>query len=557
MNHEDLSAGAGKAPENAPKEPETDHQGWKHPLHTMGVDMMTPTDAQGHATSGTVDPETTLGAWEAGKADRSEVERLLAQIRQDMARSSNQRRSLKASRREAARSSRVAMPDPIGWAAELARLRAEGLTDLNVGFWRVSTIQQTAEEGPERQQRAIVAHSTALTERGVDLWVCDVDSGKEESRTGLDFLMAAMESGIVSSVTVERLDRLARNQWLAETVNRTAFRTRVQIRSATEHIPKGPVGDLLRQILQALAQYELALIKSRLAGGKRVKREREGTANGGETPYGYLAAGGGYYAVCEPEARIVRLVFMLYGLGYNQSSIANAMNRWGVPTRLGGRLGWRQGQIRRLIVNEAAYRAEALFTHTITEYAKVAHEPILPRREDPAERTYLFGTVATRLRCQVPDDLVLQAPAQVPSSRESLTAGQATCLRTMFALRERGLTIAEVTAELNRLGMPSLTGREWKPTNVQQYLARRTLYEGAIERAGVTEADVRGFLDPAAHEAACVERILELRAEGASLPAIRERMGKEGLRTASGAEWSLSSLHRVCAGKERQATRRS
>ena len=525
----------------------------------MGVEEMSPTVRHSHAESSSVAPENTMEAWEAGKAERGEVERLLGQIRQDMAKSSNQRRSLKASRREAARAAmRVPPPDPTAWRKELDALRARGLTDINLGFWRVSTVQQTADEGPERQIDAIVAHSIALAPRGVDLWAYDVDSGKEESRVGLDFVMEAMASGCVASVTVERLDRIARNQWLAETVNREAFRSRVQVRSATEHIPAGAVGDLLRQILQAISQYELALIKSRLSGSKKAKRQREGTANGGETPYGYLAAGEGYYAVCEPEARIVRLVHMLYSQGYNQSAIANALNRWGVPTRLGGRLGWRQGQIRRMLVNEPAYRAEALFTKTIVEYAKVAHEPLLSRREDPAERTYLFGNVATRLRHQVPDDLVLQAPAplRVPNSHHSLSTEQATTLRTMFALRDRGTTIAAVAAELNRLGMRSLTGREWRNSNVQAHLTRRELYEAAIERAGVTEADVRGYLDAAAHEAACVERIRELRAEGMSYPSIRERMTEEGLRTASGAEWSVSSLYRVCSGRTRQAVSR-
>lgn len=516
---------------------------------------MSPKVAHSHAPPASVDPEETLGSWEAGKAGREEVERLLAQIRLDMARSANQRRSLRESRRAAARAAaKVPPPDPETWRTELAALRAKGLTDVNVGFWRVSTVQQTADEGPDRQQSAIIAHSVAHTERGVDLWVYDVDSGKEESRVGLDFLLEAMEGGGVASVTVERLDRIARNQWLAETVNRAAFRAKAQVRSATEHIPKGAVGDLLRQILQAISQYELALIKSRLSGSKKAKREREGTANGGETPYGYLAAGGGQLAVCEPEARIVRLVFMLYGQGYNQSAIANALNRWGVPTRNGGRLGWRQGQIRRMLANEAAYRAEGLFSKTIVS-PKVAHAPILERRDDPEARAYLLGSVKTRLRCQVPDDLVLQAPAQAPSAREGVTAEQATSLRTMFALRERGMTVANVTIELNRLGMRSLTGKKWKPTNVQQYLARKGLYEAAIERAGVTEADVRGYLDPAAHEAACVGRIRGLREEGMSLPSIRERMREEGLRTASGADWSVSSLHRVCAGKARQATR--
>jgi DNA invertase Pin-like site-specific DNA recombinase len=521
----------------------------------MGVEEMAPTDAHRHAGAGSVDADEALELWGAGKAEREEAERLLAQIRSDMERSVNRRRSLRQSKREAAKHSRVAAPDPTAWRAELQDLLDRGIDDVNVGFWRVSTLQQTEDEGPERQQAAIVGHSIAHTERGVDLWVYDVDSGSEESRVGLDFLLEAMETGTIASVTVERLDRIARNQWLGETVNRAAFKNKVALRSATEHIPKGPVGDLLRQILQAIAQYELALIKSRLSGGKRVKREREGTSNGGETPYGYLAAGNGYMAVCEPEARIIRLIFILYELGYNQSAIADALNRWGIPTRLGGKLGWRQGQIRRILRNEAAYRAEALFTKTILEPQKIAHQPILEHREDPSTRTYVFGTVETRKRHEVSDDLVLRMPKAIPqaNSFHVLTAEQAVCLKTMFALRDRGLSIAKVVEELNRMGMKTLTGREWKWTNAQQYLARRDQYETAIQAAGATDADVRCHLDPAAHEAACVERIMKLRADGMSIPKIQAVLGEEGLKTASGAEWSLSSIHRVCAGKRRQA----
>lgn len=549
--------GAGKAPFSAHFEPEKGSQSWENPLHTMGVADMAPTDAQGHFESGSVDADEALGRWETGKAEREEAERLIAQIRTDMAKSVNRRRSLRQSKREAAKTSRIAAPDPAAWRTDLEDLIQRGISDVNVGFWRVSTVQQTADEGPERQQAAIVGHSVAHTERGVDLWVYDVDSGSEESRVGLDFLLEAMATGAVASVTVERLDRIARNQWLAETVNREAFRRRVQIRSATEHIPKGAVGDLLRQILQAIAQYELALIKSRLSGGKRVKRQREGTANGGETPYGYLAAGEGYMAVCEPEARIIRLIFMLYGMRYNQSAIADALNRWGIPTRLGGKLGWRQGQIRRILTNEAAYRAEALFSKTIADPEKVAHAPILEHRDDPDGRTYLIGTVETLRRCAVPLDLVLDAPRAIapPNSVHLLTTEQAACLATMYGLQDRGLKAPRIVEELNRLGLRSLTGRAWKESNLRLYLARRGQYELAIAAAGVAEADVRHRLDPAAHEAACVGRILRLREEGLSYPRIARALREEGLRTASGAEWSVSSVHRVCQGRGRQALR--
>lgn len=518
----------------------------------MSVKDMAHTDTHSHGEADSVESVDSLSRWEAGKAERSEIEDLLAQIRVDMTKSVNHRRSLRETRREAAKKCDVPMPDPDSWRRELAALRSKGLTDINIGFWRVSTVSQVSAEGPERQQKAIIAQSIVTTERGVDMWVYDVDSGKEEARVGFDFLLEAIAGGGIGTITVERLDRIARSQWLAETLNRAAFDAKVAVSSATEHIPKGPVGDLLRQVLQAIAQFELALIKSRLRGSKLVKREREGTANGGEMPYGYLAVGKGYMAICEPEARIIRLIFLLYRYGYSQSAIGDALNRWGIPTRLRGKLGWRQGQIRRIVRNEAAYRAEKLFGSAIKNPAKIAHQPILEHRADFTERTYLFGTIPIK-RGRVPDDLNLKIAAETVrhSTHHKLSTEQAICLKTMFALRDKGMSIAAVTAELNRLGFVSLTRRRWKWTNVQAYLGRREMYEPAIHAASVCDADVEAYLDPAAHEAKCIERIHLLRASGLSLPKIQDALADEGLRTASGSAWSLSSLHRVCSGKAR------
>lgn len=559
MEEKSLPQNAGKAPETAVFEPNEASQSWENSHYIMGLHPMATTGTECRPEAGSVVTDTIIDDWQSGKAAAPEIQQLLSQIATDMRQNVNRRRSLRISKREAARNACVSPPDPEGWRRDFAALKAKGLEDINIGYWRVSTIQQSAEEGPERQQRAIVAHAIAHTERGVDLWVCDVDSGTEESRVGLDFLMEAIESGFVQSITVERLDRLARNQYLAEAVNRAAFARRVQIRSATEHIPQGAVGDLLRQILQAIAQYELAVIKSRLSGGKKVKREREGTANGGETAYGYLSAGEGYLVLCEPEARIVRLIFLLYESGYTQSAIAEALNRWHFPTRNGGKLGWRQSQISRIIRNEAAYRSERLFTQTIERPAKVAHPPILENRPDPADRTYLYGNVVSRPRTRVPDDFALEMPdiLPIPSSFHSLTPEQAMSLRTMYELRDRGFSIARICEELGRLGLKSITGRPWKYSNAQACLRRRELYSAAIERAGITECDVNALLDPAAHEAAAVERIHRLRSEGMSIPQIRAALTEAGIRTANGAEWSISSIHRVLEGRARQAIGRS
>lgn len=486
--------------------------------------------------------------WKVGQ-DLESLRELMGQLKADLEVQANSRRSIKESRRKE-RAKELRPPDPAEWKRKVDEFASNGKSDLVIGYWRVSLEKQAQGEGPETQQRHIVAWATANTAQGVDLWVWDVDSGKEESRVGIDFIRETMERGCVRAVVPFRYDRLARNQFLSELLHREAREHGVMIRSATEDLPDGPVGILMRQVIQAIAQYEAAVIVMRMTEGKRTRQLREGTYNGGEVPYGYHAAGKGHLLVCEPEARIVRLVFKLYEMGYSQSAIADCLNRWGIPTRLRGRMGWRQGQIRRLLSHEAAYRAERLFSHKCQMPEKIAHGAILPPRSKCMPD--VLGNVprlapGTRVPDDIWGDAVPQSPRQ--GTVHALTTAQAASLKALFELRESGLTLARIAKELNRLGHRALTGRAWTPSNVQQYTRRRELYEGSISRADVvTDLD---SVPPS--EADAVSRILALRARGLSYWQIHRELEVDGHLTATGRPWSISSIQRVTKGQARRA----
>lgn len=483
----------------------------------------------------------------AGKAQ--ELQGLLSQIREDLTHSANHRRSIKVTRRQEKARERRFHPDPAEWRKTLAGLVQAGLSDITIGYWRISTALQAEGEGPESQQQTVIAYAAANTDRGVDFWVYDIDSGKEESRHGLDFLIEAMKTGKVKRIVVQKLDRLARNNYLAEKVQQAAFQSRTQLCSATEHIPDGAVGTLFRQILQAFAQYEASLIVWRMNSGKMTKVKRDGTYNGGEVPYGYLAAGKGHLLLCEPEARIVRLTFDLYSKGYGQSAIADFLNRSGIPTRMKGEMGWRQGQIRRILQRESAYRAESLFSMKVKDFERVAHEPILPHRPEEERLPDLLGRVKTDPRARVPESLLFDQPDfhPIPGTVQRLTPEQAFSLKTLFTLSEAGFSIEAACREMNRRGLKTLTGKKWKWANAQQHLARRALYARAIEAAGAGEPSV--LVD----EGEAVSRILDLRRQGFSYPKIQMVLEQEATKTLRGAAWSLSSIQRVCTGKRRQA----
>ena len=135
--------------------------------------------------------------------------------------------------------------------------------------------------------------------------------------------------------------------------------------SATEDLPSGPLGELMRQMIQALGQYEASLIVERLTRGKKEAVRQKGTYYGGMAPFGYLAqavaaSGDGVLLVCEPEARVVRLAFALFERGYTPYAIADFLNDKRVPRR-NMQQTWSQSNVNRILQREAAYRGETLF----------------------------------------------------------------------------------------------------------------------------------------------------------------------------------------------------
>jgi len=88
-----------------------------------------------------------------------------------------------------------------------------------LAYIRISTEGQEDGTGLDVQQKQIIAYAAAngIT---VDGWHQDIESGAKPTRLGLDALRAAIAAGNVSTVLVYRLDRIARDVLIAETLYR-------------------------------------------------------------------------------------------------------------------------------------------------------------------------------------------------------------------------------------------------------------------------------------------------------------------------------------------------
>src|SRR5215469_5182825 len=156
-------------------------------------------------------------------------------------------------------------------------------------YLRVSGAGQIEGDGFERQIEAIsrYAINAGLTleqtfrEEGVS------GTKELENRPALQELLLAVENGEVRIVLIEKLDRLARDLMVQETII-ADFRKR-GITVISTHEPDlcsdDPSRKLVRQIMGAIAEYDRAMTVAKLRGARQRVKARTGRCEGSK-PFG-------------------------------------------------------------------------------------------------------------------------------------------------------------------------------------------------------------------------------------------------------------------------------
>ncbi|MGH8988869.1 MAG: recombinase family protein [Acidimicrobiales bacterium] len=218
-----------------------------------------------------------------------------------------------------------------------------------LGYIRVSTAEQVDGFGLEVQRRSIRDYCKANGLRLVDILADEGQSGSNglDSRVGLAGELAIAERGGVAAIVVYRLDRLARDLLLQETVMARMRAAGVEVVSVSEPDidSDDPTRVLVRQVLGAIGQYEKALIRGRMMSGKAVK-VAGGGYGGGRPRFGYRAQGGDLIADKE-EQRIVARIHQLADEGASTRDIARKLNDDGNTTKAGGT--WSSVQVWRVL----------------------------------------------------------------------------------------------------------------------------------------------------------------------------------------------------------------
>ncbi|MBV9144365.1 MAG: recombinase family protein [Acidobacteria bacterium] len=212
-------------------------------------------------------------------------------------------------------------------------------------YLRVSGRGQIEGDGFTRQLTAINKYAAANDIKLVRVFREEGISGCTdwESRPAFSEMMGILLSNGVRTVLVERLDRVARDLLVQESVIGDFQRKGLKLISVSEPdlLSDDPSRVLMRQMLGAFFQYEKTLLVAKLRGARQRIRVNTGRCEG-RKPYGDRPG----------EAAIIEQMKQLRHDGMSVDKIARELNTAGILPRAGAR--WYATSVYRVLRNADA-----------------------------------------------------------------------------------------------------------------------------------------------------------------------------------------------------------
>jgi site-specific DNA recombinase len=217
-----------------------------------------------------------------------------------------------------------------------------------IGYVRVSTDRQ-AEQGVslEAQEAKIRAMATVQGADSVEVIVDGGKSAKNLNRTGLQRLIALVESGKVEAVIVAKLDRLTRSVKDLYGLLELFEKRMVALISVAEALDTGSAaGRLVITIMGAVSQWEREAIGERT--GDALRHKRSSGERVGNIRFGFRLSQDGKHVEPDPgEQDVLTEIRHLRQSGHTMRGIAAALNRKALRTRRGS--AWRLEHVARII----------------------------------------------------------------------------------------------------------------------------------------------------------------------------------------------------------------
>ena len=212
-------------------------------------------------------------------------------------------------------------------------------------YVRVSGKGQIKGDGFPRQLKAIREYAEAHGIRLAKVFREEGVSGAKEleHRPALSEMMQALHANGVKLVLVEKLDRLARDLMIQETIIGDLRKHGFNLISVTEPdlCQDDPTRKLMRQIFGAISEYEKHMIVLKLRGARQRKKARTGRCEG-RKPYGHYPG----------EKRVIERMRTLRSDGLGFDRVAARLHAEGCLTRKG--TPWHGFSVNRILSRRAS-----------------------------------------------------------------------------------------------------------------------------------------------------------------------------------------------------------
>lgn len=223
--------------------------------------------------------------------------------------------------------------------------------DKAFAYLRVSGINQIEGDGFERQALAVMTYANQNDIDVMQIFREEGVSGKKEleDRPALQELLTALESQPeVKTILIERLDRLARDLMVQETILADLKKSGYTLISVAEPdlCVDDPSRKLMRQIFGAIAEYDRAMIVLKLRGARERTKKKEGRCEGNK-PFGFYLG----------EQGTLEYIHLLQRMGDGAVVMASKLNLNEYPTRSGK--PWSPAVVGKILRREQADREKA------------------------------------------------------------------------------------------------------------------------------------------------------------------------------------------------------
>lgn len=205
-------------------------------------------------------------------------------------------------------------------------------------YCRVSEEEQVRGENIDAQKMEISSYLNRYTDPYTVTW--HLDDGIS-SRTYLNErpegskLMAAVMEEKYDQVIIQRVDRLARDDLIAQVMYKLFKDHKITLISIHQNFDiNTPEGQLMATTFSGFASYEYHVMRERLAAG-RIKNAVKGRWNGGQVPYGYLRQEGGGFAIDPDTSQVYTMIKNLALEGHGANLIRQQLLSMGIPSPTG------------------------------------------------------------------------------------------------------------------------------------------------------------------------------------------------------------------------------